>query len=79
MLAAVAAASPDTINLPPMNMAIPPVRKVINQKNPAVLALKRGDVSAIRSIITAELILFFLKRGNCIRIACESDRSLIAA
>jgi hypothetical protein len=40
-------------------MANPPVKNVINQKNPAVLALKCGDVSAIRSIITAELILIF--------------------
>jgi hypothetical protein len=57
MLAAVAVASPDTAKLPPTNMANPPVRKVINQKNPAVLALKSGDGSAIGSIITDELIL----------------------
>src|SRR5437870_2531847 len=79
MLAAVATASPGTTNLPPTNMANPPVRKVINQKNPAVLALKRGDVSAIRPIVTAELMLIFFKRGNCSRIACESDRFTITA
>jgi hypothetical protein len=71
MLAAVAAASPDTTNLPPTNMANPPIRKVINQKNPAVLALTRGDVSAIRSIIIAELILVSPYARDCSKTACD--------
>src|ERR1700694_2985550 len=78
-LAAVAAASPDTTSLPPTNMANAPVRKVISQKNPAILALKRGDASAIRSVITAVLILVSPYARDCIDSAGESDRFTITA
>jgi hypothetical protein len=57
MLAAVAAASPDTTNRLPARKANMPVSMVINQKNPAALALKSGDVSAIGSVITAVFTL----------------------
>src|SRR5918912_1601557 len=56
MLAAVAAASPETTSLPP-NIANTPPRKVISQKKPATLALTRGDASAIRPVSMAVLTL----------------------
>jgi hypothetical protein len=37
-------------------MANAPVSMVISQKKPAVLALKRGDASAIRSVIAAPYV-----------------------
>src|SRR6266849_10684347 len=64
MLVAVAAASPDTISLPPTNKANVLVSVVINQQRPAVLALKSGEGSAIRSIITAVFILVSLYARN---------------
>src|SRR5256712_11981568 len=57
MLAAVAAASPDTTSLPPTIAANVLVSIVINQKTPAALALTRGDASAIRSVI-ADALMF---------------------
>src|SRR5207245_2777794 len=44
------------LDRPPRNMAHMPVSMVINQNPPAALALKRGDASAIRSIILAALM-----------------------
>src|SRR5216683_7730657 len=69
MLVAVAAASPDTISRPPTNRANVLVSVVINQQRPAVLALKSGDPSAIRSIITAVLILVSPHARNGIQSA----------
>src|ERR1700752_5109008 len=54
-LAAVAPASPDTTSLRPTNMANVLVRMVINQQKPAILAVKSGDVSAIRCVMARVL------------------------
>src|SRR6266480_7836864 len=46
MLVAVAAASLDTTSLSPPNAANPPSSTVINQKTPAILALKSGPLNS---------------------------------
>src|SRR5437870_3063785 len=51
MLVAVATASLRTISVAPARKANVPVAMTINHKPPAILALKRGDACAIRSII----------------------------
>src|SRR5437763_13381063 len=51
MLVAVATASLRTISVAPARKANVPVAMTINHKPPAILAFKRGDACAIRSII----------------------------
>src|SRR4051812_1842749 len=50
ILAAVVAASPSTMNLPPATKANMPVSIVMSQKKPAALALKRAEPSALALI-----------------------------
>jgi hypothetical protein len=58
MLVAVAPVSPLTISLPrTKNSANDAATMTIKYKRPAILALKRGDASAIRSIIGTVPIL----------------------
>jgi hypothetical protein len=59
MLAAVAAASLDTTSLSPLDAANPPNTIVINQKTPAIRALKSGDVPAIGSFVRLVFICVF--------------------
>src|SRR5438128_2141698 len=51
MLVAVATASLRTISVAPARKANMPVAMTINHRPPAILAWKRGDAFAIRSII----------------------------
>ena len=56
ILAAVVAASPVTMNLPPAMKANIPVIMVSSQKKPAILALKSGEDSVISEANGASMV-----------------------
>jgi hypothetical protein len=54
-------------------MAKNPMTMLIKYKAPAILAQRRGDDSAIRSVITAALILVSPVESSAIRIGSHPE------